>query len=105
MARPDSKNIILDAAEAIVIQSGAAHMTLDAVARQAGISKGGLIYNFPTKEALLLAMVDRMVEYFDKTREEIKKDFPGERDNDLVIEMRLLQRESSYKHLISMMKF
>ena len=51
--------MILDAAEAVVLASGAVHLTLDAVAERAGVSKGGLLYNFPTKEALLQAMVDR----------------------------------------------
>jgi AcrR family transcriptional regulator len=37
-------------------------MTLEAVAERAGLSKGGLLYNFPSKDALLQAMVERMVE-------------------------------------------
>jgi len=90
MARPSSKKAILDAAEAIVIQSGAAHMTLDAVAKEAGVSKGGLMYNFPTKEALLQAMIDRMVEHFEELREEVQKEFPEESDNDLMVEMRVM---------------
>jgi AcrR family transcriptional regulator len=50
---------MLDAAEAIVLESGARHMTLDAVAARACVSKGGLLYHFPTKEALLSAMLER----------------------------------------------
>ncbi len=57
--RSRSHEVILDAAEAVVLASGAVHLTLDAVAERAGISKGGLLYNFPTKEILLQAMVDR----------------------------------------------
>ncbi len=37
-------------------------MTLDAVATRAGVSKGGLLYHFPNKEALLKAMVQRSVD-------------------------------------------
>jgi AcrR family transcriptional regulator len=66
MARPDSKEVILDAAESVVLEHGAAHMTLDAVAERAGISKGGLMYNFPTKEALLVGMIRRLCEEGDK---------------------------------------
>lgn len=36
---------------------GAGHISLDAVAERAGISKGGLLYNFPSKAELLKAMV------------------------------------------------
>jgi AcrR family transcriptional regulator len=50
---------ILDAAERILSARGAHSLTLDMVAAEAGISKGGLTYSFPTKEALLSAMLDR----------------------------------------------
>src|SRR5687768_15624169 len=44
---------ILEAAERVVGDVGAARMTLEGVAQAAGVSKGGLLYHFPTKEALL----------------------------------------------------
>jgi AcrR family transcriptional regulator len=50
---------LLDAAERVVVESGATHLTLDAVAKSAGVSKGGLLYHFPSKEALLEGMVTR----------------------------------------------
>ena len=50
---------LLDAAERVVVESGATHLTLDAVAKSAGVSKGGLLYHFPTKEALLEGMLAR----------------------------------------------
>ena len=57
--RPSHRERILDAAEAVVRDDGAAHLTLDAAAERAGVSKGGLLYHFKTKEALLQAMIDR----------------------------------------------
>jgi AcrR family transcriptional regulator len=50
---------LLDAAERVVVESGATHLTLDAVAKSAGVSKGGLLYHFPNKEALLEGMLAR----------------------------------------------
>jgi AcrR family transcriptional regulator len=50
---------LLDAAERVVTESGATHLTLDAVAKSAGVSKGGLLYHFPSKEALLEGMLSR----------------------------------------------
>jgi AcrR family transcriptional regulator len=64
--RTSSKVGILDAAEAVVLESGARHMTLDAVAVKAGVSKGGLLYHFPTKDALLRAMLDRLRKQLDE---------------------------------------
>jgi AcrR family transcriptional regulator len=63
-----SREMILAAAEAVVLESGARHMTLDAVAARAGVSKGGLLYHFPTKESLLKAMLERFIKQLDETR-------------------------------------
>ena len=71
--RRNSKEAILDAAEAVVLESGAAHLSLDVVAQKAGVSKGGLMYNFPTKKALLKAMIGRMVQQFYTAREKKKE--------------------------------
>ena len=59
--RPRSRERILDAAEELVREIGSGRLTLDAVAERAGLSKGGLLYNFPTKDALLQGMLERMI--------------------------------------------
>jgi len=61
--RPNSREAMLDAAQDVVLEGGAGKLTLDAVAKRAGVSKGGVMYNFPTKEALLKAMIERLVEH------------------------------------------
>ncbi|PSH62128.1 TetR/AcrR family transcriptional regulator [Phyllobacterium sophorae] len=43
---------ILDAAEDVLLAHGIAGLTLNAVAKQAGITKGGLLYHFRTKNDL-----------------------------------------------------
>lgn len=60
--RPNSRQAILDAAEELASEVGANHMSLDAVAARAGISKGGLLYQFPSKVSLLQGMLVRYVE-------------------------------------------
>ena len=69
-SKKDTRNKILNAAEDVVIENGAAHMTLDAVCAKAGISKGGLLYHFSSKDALLEAMIDRLNDQIDLRREE-----------------------------------
>lgn len=66
--RLNCKEAIMDAAESVVVKSGAAHMSLDTVARKAGVSKGGLMYHFPTKVDLLKAMVGRLVDQYHRDR-------------------------------------
>jgi AcrR family transcriptional regulator len=55
---------ILDAAERVLINRGMYSLTLDMVAAEAGISKGGLTYTFASKETLMLALLDRDVTRF-----------------------------------------
>jgi len=45
----------------LVGRQGAAQLTLDAVAVAAGVSKGGLLYHFPSKEALIQGMVEHLL--------------------------------------------
>jgi len=37
-------------------------MTLDAVAKEAGVSKGGLLYHFPSKDALIEGLIENMIQ-------------------------------------------
>lgn len=61
---------LLDAAERLVLGEGAGKLTLDAVAREAGVSKGGLLYHFPSKDALVAEMVEHLaVERFERELE------------------------------------
>ncbi len=55
------QNRILDAAEAVVARVGATRLTLEGVAQEAGISKGSVVYDYGTKQALIEAMVERAV--------------------------------------------
>ena len=60
-----TRDILLDAADHIVASKGVARLTLEEVAREAGVSKGGLLYHFKSKEALTEAMISRFIELFD----------------------------------------
>jgi AcrR family transcriptional regulator len=71
--RPNSRQAILDAAEALASEVGANHMSLDAVAARAGISKGGLLYQFPSKVTLLQGMLERYVERLEAPKARARK--------------------------------
>lgn len=53
---------VLDAAERVVTRDGAAHLTLDAVVAEAGVSKGGMLYHFRNKDALLKGLLARTLD-------------------------------------------
>lgn len=55
--RERSRREILDAARKVLLRSGVAAMTLEAVANEAGISKTGLYYYFSSKDVLVFELV------------------------------------------------
>lgn len=71
------RSALLDAAEAVLFERGTQALTLAAVANRAGVSKGGLLYHFPTKEALIRAMVARVIEEFDALVASFENGSPG----------------------------
>jgi AcrR family transcriptional regulator len=74
-----TKGRIIDAAEEVVLRDGVAHLTLEAAAVQAGLSKGGVLYHFPTRDALVAGMVDKIIEEFDRDIEthQVDRGAPG----------------------------
>ncbi|NUA31281.1 TetR/AcrR family transcriptional regulator [Cupriavidus basilensis] len=61
-----SRQIILDAAIAILAREGPGRLTIDAIAQEGGISKGRVMHQFRTKAAVVEALLDHQIEYFDK---------------------------------------
>lgn len=63
MGRPRKidREAVLDAAQAVVAREGAAQLTLEAVAAEAGISKASVLYDYKTKQALMKAVIERRV--------------------------------------------
>jgi AcrR family transcriptional regulator len=70
---------ILDAANRIVQQQGVERLTLEQTAREAGVSKGGLLYHFPSKEALIEGMIRYYLERFSQDYEEAHAEDSAER--------------------------
>ena len=64
-SRSDTREALLRAASQVVIDKGVEALTLDAVAKQAGVSKGGLLYHFPNKDALMGSMVEQLIQDFE----------------------------------------
>jgi AcrR family transcriptional regulator len=68
---------VLEVAEDIVSARGAAALTIDAVAKAAGITKGGVQSCFGTKEALVAAMLDRLMAAQEQRFAKIAGDTPS----------------------------
>ena len=75
---------ILEAAERVVTDVGPARLTLDLVAQAAAVSKGGLLYHFPSKESLLVALAHRYVESMQQCIQVAKQGLqPGDAAGDI----------------------
>lgn len=60
---------ILDAAVEVALEEGILAMTLDGVCDRVGISKGGLVHHFRSKDILLVEMMERFVGQFEQRLE------------------------------------
>lgn len=61
MSRPPrARESVLDAFEATLIENGERGATIEATAREAGVSKGGLLYHFASKDALEAGLIARL---------------------------------------------
>jgi AcrR family transcriptional regulator len=65
---------ILAAALRVISANGITNLTLDLVAKEAGVSKGGLLYHFASKDELIMGLVDEGLEAFERKVNEKVKD-------------------------------
>lgn len=56
---------VLNLAEEILLKGGTGALTIDAVAKSAGISKGGIQSRFGTKDELISAMLERWTQEYE----------------------------------------
>ncbi|TVP87682.1 MAG: TetR/AcrR family transcriptional regulator [Pseudomonadaceae bacterium] len=60
--RENARQTILEAALKIAGEQGSRAVTLDAVANACGLSKGGVMYHFKSKDALIEGMIGHLLE-------------------------------------------
>ncbi|MFT4260441.1 TetR/AcrR family transcriptional regulator [Microbacterium sp.] len=67
MPRPPlARERVLDAYASLVIADGERAATLDATAKAAGVSKGGLLYHFGSKDELTAGLLERLARLVDE---------------------------------------
>ena len=65
------RDALIKAGYAEILENGVAGLTIDAVVRRAGTSKGGALYYFPTKDGLLHAVLEWLLAELDRTLDDI----------------------------------
>jgi AcrR family transcriptional regulator len=61
---------LLEAASRIIVEQGVDAFTLEAVAHAAGVSKGGLLHHFASKETLILDLIVHVLATFETEMEQ-----------------------------------
>jgi AcrR family transcriptional regulator len=101
-----TRDAILEAAAQLVHEQGASALTLDATCSRAGMSKGGLLYHFRSKEELLVALMEQRQEFVESTvRKEYDSDpepeLPGRYHRALIrAQFGILLSEESFQHTV-----
>lgn len=72
--KQQTQQTIISAGVQVIKDQGAGAFTLDAVAHEAGVSKGGLLYHFPNKDALISGMLAHYLDSFDQAVEQTSAD-------------------------------
>jgi AcrR family transcriptional regulator len=75
---------ILQTACKLIEEQGMTHFTLENIAQRANVSKGGLLYHFPSKEILVQAMIEI---FLKELKSSLRKDFLlSSQENDRTIQ-------------------
>lgn len=69
MADKGTRERILTAANALVRREGVARLTLDGAAAEAGLSKGGVLYYFRSKDELIAGIIEHRLHGFERELE------------------------------------
>lgn len=65
MSRPSKRGDILDGAVRVAEEHGIGGVSIDSVAAEAGVTKQGLLYHFPSRQELLLGLYDRIAQEWE----------------------------------------
>ncbi|MBC7872051.1 MAG: TetR family transcriptional regulator [Chitinophagaceae bacterium] len=76
-AAAQTRERLIDAAVQTIHSIGAANLTLDAVAKEAGVSKGGLLHHFPSKDALIEAVLRY---FFVEFQQSVQQQYESEKN-------------------------
>ncbi len=72
----EQRDAIVDAAMRVVYRDGYSKTTIDSIAAEAGMSKGGVFYYFKNKKEIFASVIGRYEEIAEKRRQEIYDSLP-----------------------------
>jgi len=69
--RTSNRTRILDAAVRVINRDGVRAVTFESVSTESGLTRGGLLYHFPSREALLRAIDEHLVQGWEASMQQL----------------------------------
>lgn len=69
--RPSNRQKMLDASIEIIERDGVSGLTYESVAEEMGMTKGGIMHHFPTRESLVTSMYEYIASTWEREMEEL----------------------------------
>lgn len=69
--RPSNRSKILEAAVRVVDRDGVTGVTFDSVSAESGVTRGGMLYHFPSRDVLLQAIHQHLADQWEASLESI----------------------------------
>ena len=99
---PKARQAVLDAARRIVSAKGAGSLTFDELATESGVTRGGITYHFPTKDALLHALIEHDLEQWQELERAVRPNCECPTQADLVSHLRAhTNRDNDKRRFVS----
>ena len=98
-----SRQLIIQAALSVIARDGANKLTIDAIAKEAEISKGGVLHHFRTKQAVLVALLDNQRVHFGHfAREFLEGEGKYSSEPALAMQISVLREASKQPHSVAL---
>lgn len=96
-----TRQAVMQAALTIISREGPRQLTFDAIAAESGISKGGIMHQFPNKAAVLKGLLEHQIQYFEEFARKYRSDLPANQEADsLITQIAPLQEVVSDPHSV-----
>jgi AcrR family transcriptional regulator len=104
--RPSKRGQILDAALAVVEREGLGALTYESLAAETGLTKGGLLYHFPSRDALVEGLHRHVAGQWEASMEEAAGKPAAEAtvDERLAAYTRVAAQSSTHAELLLLME-
>lgn len=97
-----SRNAILQAAHTVITRDGPNRLTMDAIAQESGLSKGGVMHQFKTKREVIKALHEHHIEVFHDFSQHYQANAPHTNNLPLSTEIAIAQEAAITQQSVSL---